>query len=63
MLRDIFMFYCSWGEKSNYLTMSRSQFLRFARDCLLMGGEGLDATSLSLIFDRVSHGLAQLCRG
>jgi hypothetical protein len=49
----VFIFYCSWAEKHNYLYMSRSQFLRCCRDTMLMGGD-LDVVALSLLFDKVS---------
>ncbi|KAH9105230.1 hypothetical protein AeMF1_018881 [Aphanomyces euteiches] len=36
--RKIFLWYCLVGNVSNFQTMSRSNFLRFARDCRLSGG-------------------------
>lgn len=48
----MFIFYCSWSEKHNYLFMSRTQFLRMCRDTLLMGPR-LDAVSLNLLFEKV----------
>ncbi|KAL6754776.1 hypothetical protein V8C86DRAFT_287401 [Haematococcus lacustris] len=50
-LREVFMFYTSWAEKHNFLYLSRSQFLRFCRDTLIMRGE-LDSVSLSLVYDK-----------
>ena len=51
-LRDVFIYYASWGEKHNYMFMSRSQFIRFGRDAHLLGGQ-LDSVGLSLIFEKV----------
>ncbi len=51
-LREVFIFYCGWAEKSNYLYMSSSQFLRFCKDTYLMVGD-MDATGLALIFEKV----------
>ncbi len=51
-LREVFIFYCGWAERHNYTYMSSSQFLRFCKDTLIMAGD-LDATTLSLLFDKV----------
>jgi hypothetical protein len=36
-LEPVFQHYCGYGEKDNYTYMSRAQFLKFARDCDLVG--------------------------
>lgn len=51
-LRDVFMFYCRWLDKTNYIYMSRTQFLRMCRDACLMG-PSLDAVALTLLFEKV----------
>jgi hypothetical protein len=60
-LRDVFIFYCQWSEKHNYMYMSRTQFLRMCRDTMLMGPQ-MDAVALNLLFEKVS-GMAAVSLG
>jgi hypothetical protein len=62
-LRNVFIFYCSWAEKNNYLYMSRTQFLRMCRDTGIMGPH-LDAVALNIMFQKVrGHGSQRGCTG
>jgi len=51
-LREIFIYYCQWSDKHNYMYMSRTQFLKMCRDTLLMGAQ-MDAAALNLLFEKV----------
>jgi hypothetical protein len=51
-LRPIFQHYASVGTKDNYTYLSRTQFLRFARDCGLVV-DGDDRVAVDLVFDHV----------
>lgn len=51
-LREVFIKYCGWGDKQNFMFISRSQFIRFARD-MGMCNEEIDALGLSGLFDKV----------
>jgi len=44
-LREVFIYYCSWVEKCTFLHMTRAQFLRFARDTLLIN---MDVPALAM---------------
>ncbi|KAG2451344.1 hypothetical protein HYH02_003948 [Chlamydomonas schloesseri] len=54
-LREVFIKYCGWGDKQNFMFISRSQFIRFARD-MGMCNEEIDALGLSGLFDKILLG-------
>lgn len=51
-LRTIFLRYCAWCARTNFMFMDRSQWLRCARDAGLAAGH-VDTTQLSLLYDKV----------
>jgi hypothetical protein len=51
-LREVFIKYCAWGDKQNFMFISRAQFIRFVRD-MNMCNEDIDALGLSGLFDKV----------
>ncbi|KAF5826103.1 hypothetical protein DUNSADRAFT_4847, partial [Dunaliella salina] len=51
-LREVFIYYCSWVEKCTFLHMTRAQFLRFARDTLLINMD-VPAVAMENLFAQV----------
>lgn len=52
-LREVFVYYCRWSsERQKYLHMTRAQFLRFARDTLLINAD-MPAVALESLFAQV----------
>ncbi|KAG1662988.1 hypothetical protein FOA52_000559 [Chlamydomonas sp. UWO 241] len=51
-LRDVYVHYCRFAQKDNILYMSRSQLLRCARDCRLLGNS-MDDVALDLLFNTI----------
>ncbi|GFR43587.1 hypothetical protein Agub_g4684 [Astrephomene gubernaculifera] len=54
-LREVFIRYCGWGDKQNFMFISRSQFIRFVRD-MGMWNDEIDALGLSGLFDKILLG-------
>ncbi|GIL47509.1 hypothetical protein Vafri_4310 [Volvox africanus] len=54
-LREVFIRYCGWGDKQNFMFISRAQFIRFVRD-MGMCNEEIDALGLSGLFDKILLG-------
>ncbi|EFJ51076.1 hypothetical protein VOLCADRAFT_103712 [Volvox carteri f. nagariensis] len=54
-LREVFIRYCGWGDKQNFMFISRAQFIRFVRDMGMCNDE-IDALGLSGLFDKILLG-------
>lgn len=58
VLREVFIFYCSWGDeqaRGSRVHLTEAQFLRFCRDTLLMRDD-LNADALQALYARVGGG-------
>ncbi|MEW5312612.1 MAG: hypothetical protein WDW38_004235 [Sanguina aurantia] len=53
-LRDVFIFYSSWGEKQNCMALKRSQFLQLARGTGLLSSQKLDSVSITALFTKMA---------